>query len=112
MHWNFRYARDAFNLAKNTDQYYNFLEPNAVTDGLQYKMIRARVIGDPKLIRIRKNFTMTTVRMEDSFRNVFEALWYNQPYVKNTIKFGEEYFVYGKDDKKKKNTLGVTQKQT
>ena len=23
MHWNFRYARDAFNLAKNTDQYYN-----------------------------------------------------------------------------------------
>ena len=23
MHWNFQYARDAFNLAKNTDQYYN-----------------------------------------------------------------------------------------
>ena len=23
MHWNFRYASDAFNLAKNTDQYYN-----------------------------------------------------------------------------------------
>lgn len=30
MHWNFQYARDAFNLAKNTDQYYNDATYNVV----------------------------------------------------------------------------------
>ena len=30
MHWNFQYARDSFNLAKNTDQYYNDATYNVV----------------------------------------------------------------------------------
>ena len=30
MHWNFQYARDSFNLAKSTDQYYNDATYNVV----------------------------------------------------------------------------------
>ena len=88
-------------------KYYNFGSPDAFVPNGEYKMIRARVIGDVKTARIRKNFVMTSVKLEDSEGNVFSGLWYNQPYVKSTLVFGDEYFVYGRDDKKRKNTLVV-----
>ena len=97
------------NLIEHTPRkYYNFSQPDEFVSNGSYKLIRARVIGDARTARIRKNFMMTTVKLEDSFGNVFTGLWYNQPYVKNTLKFDEEYFVYGKDDKKRKNTLVVS----
>ena len=86
-------------------KYYNFLSPSPFIQDGTYKMVRGMLVETPKLIRISKNFTFISAKFQDSFGNDFTAIWYNQPYVKSVLKETKEYFIYGKDDKKKKNTL-------
>ena len=95
-------------IAYTPRKYYNFLCPAEYVNDGAYKMIRARALDSVKVARVKKNFSFSSVKMEDSFGNVFTCLWYNQPYIKNSIKPNEEYFVYGKDNKKRKNTLVVS----
>jgi len=89
-------------------KYYNFLAPSPFIKDNTYKMIKGVLLEPAKLARIRKNFTITTAKFKDSFGNDFSAIWYNQPYVKNALSEGKEYYIYGKDDQKKKNSIVAT----
>ena len=89
-------------------KYYNFLSPSPFAPDGTYKMIKGKVIAPVKVSRIRKNFSIVTAKMIDSFGGEFSAIWYNQPFVKNALKENTEYFVYGKDAKNKKNSLMVS----
>ena len=89
-------------------KYYNLSCPSPfVADGT-YKMILGTITEPVKTARIRKNFSVTSAKMMDSFGNAFSAIWYNQPYVKNLLSVDQEYYIYGRDDKKRKNTLSVS----
>ena len=89
-------------------KYFNLTSPSPfVADGT-YKMVLGTVTEQPKMVRAKRNFSILSAKMVDSFGNNFVAIWYNQPFVKNSLSVGLEYFVYGRDDKKRKNALVVS----
>jgi len=88
-------------------KYYNFAAPSPFVNDGTYKLIRCMIVDTPKFMRINNSFSITSAKCQDNFGNTFNAIWYNQPYVKKILISTKEYFLYGKDDKKKKNTLVV-----
>lgn len=60
--------------------------------------IRARVQVKPELSRIR-NLTIVKARLGDS-SGIIEAVWFNQPYIRNSLAVGKEYIFTGKTVKK------------
>ena len=62
-------------------------------------LIRAVVVSRMTEVRIRKNMVMykLTVRDETGACNI---TWFNQPYLKKSFKYGEEYSFFGKIHKK------------
>ena len=56
--------------------------------------IRALISSEPETIRI-KNVRITRVKISDK-SGIITASWFNQEYLKNTFKKGQEYFFNGK----------------
>lgn len=54
----------------------------------------ARAVSDAQVMRI-KRLTITKILLSDGTGNI-EAIWYNQPYMKNTLKPGQLYMFTGK----------------
>lgn len=68
------------------------------------KLILVTIVGEPKVVRFKgMNYTITKVK--DQKENIFNVIWYNQPYIKSVIKVGEDYYIYGKKSPKKANTF-------
>ncbi len=57
--------------------------------------IRARVFSAIKETRIRKNMTIYSMIIHDE-SDAMNIIWYNNRYVKNAFRVGEEYIFYGK----------------
>lgn len=57
-------------------------------------LIRAKVISEVEIRRIRKSFTVYSVLLSDETGYV-TAVWYNNKYVVKNLKKGEEYSFYG-----------------
>ena len=55
-------------------KYYNFLNPAPYVNDNTYKMIKVKVVGDVKVARIKKNFIMTTVKVKDSYEQLFTCI--------------------------------------
>lgn len=56
--------------------------------------IHAMVINAPQTIRIRKNMSITTVRVKDS-SGACDITYFNMPYIKNNLKPGKQYIFRG-----------------
>ena len=56
--------------------------------------IHATVISAPQTIRIRKNMSITTVRVKDS-SGACDITYFNMPYIKNNLKPGKQYIFRG-----------------
>ena len=89
-------------------KYYDFSKTSGFADDGKVKLIKATVYDNAKLVKIRSNFSFVTCKMGDEFGHEFNAIWYNQPYIKQTLYIGEEIYLYGKNSPTKKNTFVVT----
>ncbi len=48
----------------------------------------------------RRNMSITKCKATDG-ENIINITWFNNPYIKNSIRVGEKYYIYGKINKKK-----------
>lgn len=56
--------------------------------------VKGRVVAKPEVMRVRA-MQITKTRIDDG-TGILELVWFNQPYLKNTIKAKEEYMFTGK----------------
>ena len=68
------------------------------------KLILVTIASEPKVVRF-KGMNYCISKVKDKKENIFNVIWYNQPYIKSVIKVGEKYFIYGKNSPKKSNTF-------
>ena len=61
----------------------------------QVHAIHAMVINAPQTIHIRKNMSITTVRVKDS-SGACDITYFNMPYIKNSLKPGKQYIFRGR----------------
>lgn len=89
-------------------KYYDFSKTSPYADDGRVKLIKATVYDNAKVVKIRANFSFVTCKMGDENGHEFNAIWYNQPYIKQTLYIGQEIYLYGKNSPTKKNTFIVT----
>ncbi|SJZ35353.1 ATP-dependent DNA helicase RecG [Garciella nitratireducens] len=66
----------------------------------EYTGIIAKVIGNGMNIRVNnRNLIITKVSIENN-GVIGEAIWYNKPFMKNILKIGKKYYLYGKINKR------------
>lgn len=63
-------------------------------------LVKGTIIGNPVVNRLRKNLTITTVQAQDEYSNKFQVVWFNAPYLKNSLKLHSSYLFYGKINSK------------
>lgn len=61
----------------------------------QVHAIRAMVISAPQTVHIRKNMTITTVRVRDD-SGACDITYFNMPYIRNSIQAGKQYIFRGR----------------
>lgn len=89
-------------------KYYDFSKTEPYADDGRVKLIKATVYENAKIVKIRANFSFVTCKMGDENGHTFNAIWYNQVYLKSTLYIGQEIYLYGKNSPTKKNTFIVT----
>jgi len=88
--------------------YYNLNSKESFKEDGKFKLINATVVSDVKVARIKQNFTYSFCECLDLEKNKFKAIWYNQPYIKQAINFGDKLFIYGKNSNTKRNYFVVS----
>lgn len=61
----------------------------------QVHAVRAMVISAPQTVHIRKNMTITTLRVKDD-SGACDITYFNMPYIKNNIQTGKQYIFRGR----------------
>lgn len=61
----------------------------------QVHAVRAMVISAPQTVHIRKNMTITTMRVKDD-SGACDITYFNMPYIKNNIQTGKQYIFRGR----------------
>ena len=89
-------------------KYYDFSKTEPFVEDGCVRLIKAMAVEVPKLVKAKKNLTFVTVKMQDEVGHVFNAMWFNQIYIKQQIYLGKEVYLYGKNSKSKKNTFIVS----
>lgn len=90
-------------------KYYDFTKTEPFRDDGNIRIIKATVIENPKIVKIRKALSFVSAKMTDEVGQSFTAVWYNQTYVKAQIYLGAELYLYGKNSPSKRNTFVVSQ---
>lgn len=88
--------------------YYDLDNPDTFQEDGKYKLIKATVISQVSVIRIRKNFNYSMCKCVDINGHVFNAVWYNQTYLKRAISENDTLYLYGKNSQTKKNYFVVS----
>ncbi len=88
-------------------KYYDFSKTEPFADDGNVRLIKATAIESPKLVKVRTALTFVTCKMNDEVGHSFNAVWYNQTYIKSQVYLGAELFLYGKNSPTKKNTFIV-----
>jgi len=88
-------------------KYYDFSKTEPYSDDGNVRLISATVIEKPKVVKARTGLTMVTCKMNDEIGHTFNAVWYNQIYIRNNLFLGAEIYLYGKNSPSKKNTFIV-----
>lgn len=61
----------------------------------QVYAVRAMVINAPQTVHIRKNMSITTVRIKDE-SGACDIIYFNMPYIKNSLQIGKQYIFRGR----------------
>lgn len=61
----------------------------------QIHAIRGMIISAPQTLHIRKNMTITSVRIKDA-SGACDVTYFNMPYMKNTLQAGKQYIFRGR----------------
>ena len=88
-------------------KYYDFSKTSTYADDGIIKLIKATVTEPAKIVKIRGNFSFVTCKVKDEAGNKFNAVWYNQTYMKSVLQENEVFYLYGKSSPTKKNTFVV-----
>lgn len=88
-------------------KYYDFSKTEPFADDGNIRLIKATAVESPRLVKIRTSLSFVTCKMMDEIGHNFNAVWYNQTYVKSQIYLGAELYLYGKNSPSKKNTFIV-----
>lgn len=64
-------------------------------------LVRATAISEAKAVFFKGLSYVICEFIEHSTDKSFKAVWYNQPFMKNNLHEGEEYFLFGKPNNKK-----------
>ena len=88
-------------------KYYDFSKTEPFADDGNVRLIKATATESPKIVKIRTSLSFVTCKMIDEVGHSFNAVWYNQTYVKTQIYLGAELYLYGKNSPSKKNTFIV-----
>jgi len=88
--------------------YYNLNSKDYFKEDGKFKLLKATVISDVKVARIKSNFSYSFCECKDITNQTFKAVWYNQPYIKQAINFGDKLYIYGKNSNTKKNYFIVS----
>lgn len=72
------------------------------------KLLCVSVVSEVKIVRIRANFSYSVCDCLDLNSNKFKAVWYNQPFIKNAVSFGDVLYIYGKNSSTKHNYFVVS----
>ena len=88
-------------------KYYDFSKTEPFTDDGNVRLIKALVIDNPKIVKARANLSFVTCKVNDETGHTFNAVWFNQTFIKSSLYLGQTIFLYGKNSPKKKNTFNV-----
>lgn len=72
----------------------SLIKPIATLEDGEEVSVRARVVSDVSVRRIRKNLSIYTLTLRDD-SGFINAVWYNNRYVMNSFKQGEDYAFFG-----------------
>ena len=89
-------------------KYYDFSKTEPYADDGNVRLIKATATENPKIVKIRNSLSFVTCKMIDEVGHAFNAVWFNQTYVKTQIFIGAELYLYGKNSPKKRNTFNVS----
>ena len=89
-------------------KYYDFSKSSLYANDGIVRLIKATVQENAKIVRVRSNFSFVTCKVYDEAGHNFNAIWYNQTYIKSQLYIGQEIYLYGKNSPSKKNTFVVT----
>ena len=88
-------------------KYYDFTKTEPYADDGRVKLIKATVIENPKIAKARGNLSFVICKMNDEVGHTFQAVWFNQTFIKSQLYLGLNLYLYGKNSPKKKNTFNV-----
>ena len=88
-------------------KYYDFSKTEPFADDGKVRHIKATAIDNPKIVKARGNLSFVICKMNDEFGHTFQAVWFNQTFIKSQLYLGITVFLYGKNSLKKKNTFNV-----
>ena len=88
-------------------KYYDFSKTEPFADDGNVRLIKALVIDNPKIVKARANLSFITCKVNDEIGHTFNAVWFNQTFIKSQLYIGQTIFLYGKNSSKKKNTFNV-----
>ena len=88
-------------------KYYDFSKTEPYADDGKIRLIKATATDSPKIVKIRAGLSFVTCKMIDEIGHAFNAVWYNQTYIKSQVYLGAELYLYGKNNSKKRNTFIV-----
>ena len=88
-------------------KYYDFSKTEPYADDGKVRLIKATATDSPKIVKIRAGLSFVTCNMIDEIGHAFNAVWYNQTYIKSQVYLGAELYLYGKNNPKKRNTFIV-----
>ena len=88
-------------------KYYDFTKTEAFADDGKVRLIKATAIENPKIVKAKGNLSFVICKMNDETGHTFQAVWFNQTFIKSQLYLGITVFLYGKNSPKKKNTFNV-----
>ncbi len=88
-------------------KYYDFSKTEPYADDGKIRLIKATATETPKIVKINIALSFVTCKMIDEIGHCFNAIWYNQNYIKSQVYLGSQLYLYGKNNAKKKNTFIV-----
>ena len=87
-------------------KFYNFENIEGYDEDGQNRLLLCKIVAEPKTVRFKKT-SYAISKVEDSFGNIFSAVWYNQTYIKSVLHLNNEYYLYGRNSPKKTKTFVV-----
>lgn len=88
-------------------KYYDFTKTEPFADDGRVRLIKATAIECPKIVKARGNLSFVICKMNDEMGHTFQAVWFNQTFIKSQLYLGITVYLYGKNSPKKKNTFNV-----